>query len=137
VLRKDAKIELLKGVPLFARCNKKQLAAIAQLSDLVGVPAGTELIRQGNVGQEFMILVEGSGVVSRNGRRINTIGPGDFVGETALLTGAPRNATVKVTSPATLLALTRGAFWDLLDRSPDIQKSVLQAVADRLPPQPI
>jgi CRP-like cAMP-binding protein len=137
VLRKDAKIELLKGVPLFSHCNKKQLASIAQLSDLVQVPAGTELIREGETGHEFLVFAEGTGEVRRKGRKIDTIGPGDFVGEIALLTGAPRNATVKTTSNAMLLAVTSRAFGGLLDEAPDIQKSVLKALAERLDPQTV
>jgi len=137
VLRKDAKIELLKGVPLFSHCNKKQLASIAQLSDLVQVPPGTELMREGETGHEFLVFAEGTGEVRRKGRKIDTIGPGDFVGEMALLTGAPRNATVKTTSDATLLAVTSRAFGALLDEAPDIQKSVLKALAERLHPQTV
>ena len=137
MLRKDAKIELLKGVPLFSHCNKKQLASVAQLADLVQVPGGTELMHEGESGREFLVLVEGSGEVRRKGRKIDTIGPGDFVGEMALLTGAPRNATVKTTSDSTLLAVTGSAFGALLDESPDLQKSVLKALAERLDPQTV
>jgi CRP-like cAMP-binding protein len=136
-LHKDKKIELLKSVPLFSHCNKKQLASIAQLADLVDLPSGADLIREGETGHEFLILVEGNGEVRRKGRKIDTIGPGDFIGEMALLTGAPRNATVRTTTPSTLLAVTSRAFWGLLDQSPDIQKSVLKAVADRLHPQTV
>lgn len=135
MLRKDAKVELLKRVPLFARCNKKQLGAIGQLADVVDVESGTDLIREGETGREFLILVQGTGEVRRKGRKVATIGPGDFVGEMALLTRAPRNASVKTTSPATLLVLTPRDFWGLLDESPEIQKSMLLALAERLPPQ--
>jgi CRP-like cAMP-binding protein len=137
MLRKDAKIELLKEVPLFSHCNKKQLASVAQLADLVDVPAGREVVTEGESGQEFLIFVEGAGEVRRKGRRIDTVGPGDFVGEMSLLSGAPRNASVRTTSPTTLLAVTGRAFWGLLDQSPDIQRAVLKAVAERLPPQPV
>jgi CRP-like cAMP-binding protein len=137
MLRKDAKIELLKRVPLFSHCSKKQLAAVAQLADLVDLPPDKELITEGESGHEFLIVVEGTGEVRRKGRKIDTIGPGDFIGEMSLLTGAPRNASVKTTSPTTLLAVTDRAFWGLLDQSPDIQRSVLKAVAERLHPQTV
>ena len=137
MLRKVAKVDLLQRVPLFSQCNKKQLASIAQLGDVVAVPAGTDVIREGEVGYEFLIFVEGAGVVSRKGRKIDTIGPGDFVGEMALLTHAPRNASVTTTSAATLLALPRREFRSLLDKSPDIQRKVLDAVVERLPPQAV
>jgi len=136
-LHKDKKIELLKGVPLFSHCNKKQLAAVAQLADLVDLPPDKELITEGEAGHEFLIVVEGTGEVRREGRKIDTIGPGDFIGEMSLLTGAPRNASVKTTSPTTLLAVTDRAFWGLLDQSPDIQRSILKAVAERLHPETV
>src|SRR6185369_16709909 len=104
VLRKDAKIELLKNVPLFSHCNKKQLASIASLADLISVPAGTQLITEGKPGLEFMVIVEGSGEVRRKGRKIDTLAPGDFIGEMALITGGPRNATVRTTTDTSLLA---------------------------------
>jgi CRP-like cAMP-binding protein len=137
VLRKGAKVDLLQRVPLFSQCNKKQLASIAQLGDIVAVPAGTDVIREGEVGYEFLIFVEGAGVVSRKGRKIDTIGPGDFVGEMALLTQAPRNASVKTTSATTLLALHSREFRSLLGESPDIQRKILDAVVERLPPQAV
>ena len=134
MLRKDGKIALLKGVQLFSRCSKKQLAAIARLADMIEVPAGTELITEGASGREFMIIVEGNGEVRRAGRRIDTIGPGDFFGEIALLSGGPRNATVRVTSEALLLVVTSRQFWALLEQAPEIQRSVIKALGERLQP---
>jgi CRP/FNR family transcriptional regulator, cyclic AMP receptor protein len=134
MLRKDAKIELLKKVPLFSHCNKKQLAAIASFADLVDLPAGTELIREGARGREFMVIVKGAGDVRRKGRKIATIGPGDFIGEMALISGGPRNATVKTTSDTSLLVVTDREFWRLLDEAPEMQKSMLKALGARLQP---
>jgi len=97
VLRKDAKIELLKNVPLFSHCNKKQLASIASLADLISVPPGTQLITEGRPGLEFMVIVEGAGEVRRKGRKIDTLGPGDFIGEMALISRVcPEAITVSV-----------------------------------------
>jgi CRP/FNR family cyclic AMP-dependent transcriptional regulator len=134
MLRRDAKIELMKAVPLFSRCTKKQLAAIAQLADLVELPAGTKLITEGAEGREFMVIVEGTGEVRRKGRKIDAIGPGDFIGEIALIAGGPRNATVVTTSDVSLLAVTTRQFWTLLEQAPEIQRSVLKALGERLQP---
>jgi CRP/FNR family transcriptional regulator, cyclic AMP receptor protein len=132
MLRKDGKIELLKNVPLFSRCSKKQLGEIAALADLVQLPAGTELITEGALGREFMVMVEGSGEVRRKGRKIDTIGPGDFIGEMALLCGGPRNATVLTTGDSSLLVVTARQFWTLLEQAPGIQSSVIKALGERL-----
>ena len=132
MLRRDAKIELLKNVPLFSQCNKKQLASIASLADLISVPAGTQLITEGRPGLEFMVIVEGGGEVRRKGRKIDTLAPGDFIGEMALITGGPRNATVRTTTHTSLLAVTGRQFWTLLEQAPGIQTSLLKAMGQRL-----
>jgi CRP-like cAMP-binding protein len=132
MLRKDGKIELLKRVPLFSHCSKKQLGEIASLTDLVEVPADTQLIREGAEGRDFMVIVEGAVEVRRKGRTLNELGAGDFIGEMALISKAPRNATVTTTQPTTLLAVTDRAFWGLLERAPDLKTSVIKAMGDRL-----
>ena len=134
MLRKDGKIALLQGVQLFSRCSRKQLAAIAGLADLIQVPANTELITEGAAGRDFMVIVEGTGEVRRAGARIDTIGPGDHIGEIALLSGGPRNATVVTTSDASLLVVTPRQFWALLEQAPEIQRSVIRALGERLQP---
>jgi CRP-like cAMP-binding protein len=134
MLRQDAKIELLKRVPLFSRCNKKQLRSIASLADLLDVSAGTELIREGVPGREFIVIAEGSAEVRRKGRRIATLGPGDFIGEVALISGGPRTATVQMTSDGLLLVLTEGRFWSLLEEAPEIGLRVLKSLGERLQP---
>src|SRR5262245_45390936 len=111
MLRKDAKIELLKHVPLFSHCSKKQLGEIATLADLIQLPPGTRLIREGDVGRDFMLIVEGAVEVRRRGRKINELGAGEFIGEMALISGAPRNATVTTSRDSSLLVVTDRQFW--------------------------
>jgi len=132
MLNKDGKIEHLKDVPLFSHCNKKQLSAIASIADLIDVPADTVLIREGAVGRDFMVIVDGAVDVRRKGRRINQLGPGDFIGEMALIIGAPRNATVTTTDDSWLLVVTDRQFWDLLEQSPELKTSVIKAMGERL-----
>ena len=132
MLRKDAKVELLKRVPLFSHCTKKQVGAIASVADLIHVPADTELIREGADGREFLVIVEGAVDVKRNGRKINSLGPGDFVGEMALIAGSPRNATVTTTRDTDVLAITDRQFWALLEQVPEMQSSVIKALGERL-----
>ena len=81
-----------------------------------------------------MIVVEGAGEVRRKGRKVDTIGPGDFIGEIALIVGGPRNATVRTTTDTSLLVLTARQFWTLLDEAPEIQGSILKALGARLQP---
>jgi CRP/FNR family transcriptional regulator, cyclic AMP receptor protein len=131
-LHKDAKIERLRTVPLFARCSKKQLATIASLCDELELPPGRELAHEGSRGYEFGIIVDGSAVVTKGGRKVRELGAGDFFGEIALVTDTARTATVVSDAPIRLLVLTARGFRELLRQSPEIQGNVLRALADRL-----
>jgi CRP-like cAMP-binding protein len=133
MLRKDAKLELLRRVPLFDRCSKGELQQIAGLADELEVPAGRELTKEGRTGYEFVVLVEGVADVRRKGRRVNILYAGDFLGEIALITGTPRTATVTTTVPSRVLVVTARDFRRLLRETPAIQMKVLEALAARLP----
>jgi CRP/FNR family cyclic AMP-dependent transcriptional regulator len=133
MLRKDAKIELIKRVPLFSRCTKRELGMIALLADELDLPEGRELTHQGSRGQEFVILVEGGADVVRNGKVVNKLKSGDFFGEISLITGRPRTATVVTRRRSRLLIMHSPAFRALLRDSPSIQAKVLEAVVARLP----
>jgi CRP/FNR family transcriptional regulator, cyclic AMP receptor protein len=131
-LHKNAKVELLKGVPLFARCSKKELAEIATIADEIDLPEGKQLTKEGGRGREFFVLLDGSADVRRNGRKVKTLGSGDFLGEIALVTKTPRTATVTTTSPVRALVVSEQNFRRLLQRSPDVQIKVLEALAERV-----
>ncbi len=132
-LRRDAKIELIRRVPLFAHCSKKELGEIAALADEVDLPEGKVVIREGERGREFFVLVEGTADVRRKGRKVATMKGGDFFGEIALVSDVPRTATVTTASPAHVLVVTDRAFRGLLDRMPKIQYKVINALAERVP----
>jgi CRP-like cAMP-binding protein len=132
MLHKNAKIELLKRVPLFAGCSKKELAEIALLADELDLPNAREITRQGASGREFLVLVEGSAEVVRNGRVVNELGPGDFIGEIALISGEPRTATVRTSGPARVLVVDARGFRRLMQDVPQIQTKVLSALVARM-----
>jgi CRP-like cAMP-binding protein len=131
-LRKDAKIELIKGIPLFKHCSKKELGAIASLADELDLRDGAMLTREGKGGREFFVIVEGSADVLKKGKRVNSVHEGDFIGEISLVTGQPRTASVQATSPIRVLVITNRNFSKLLDQSPEIQRKILLAMAERL-----
>lgn len=131
-MRKDNKIAAIKNVPLFAPLGKAQLAQIAAIADEVSLPDGQVLTRQGEPGREFFVVIDGAVEVRRNGRKVATIGPGDFFGELALVSDRPRTATVTATEPVRLLVIRDSHFRSVLLRTPQIAIKVLAAVADRL-----
>jgi CRP-like cAMP-binding protein len=132
VLRKNAKVELIKRVPLFSHCSKKELGLVAQIADEIDLPAGKTLMREGDRGREFYVLVEGNADVRKGNRKVNTMANGDFFGEIALVSQKPRTATVTTTSPVRALVVTEQSFRSLMDRTPDVQRKILQALADRV-----
>ena len=98
-LHGNAKVELLKSVPLFASCSKADLRQIAMLADEVDRDEGRTLIREGERAREFFVVVEGSLRVTRKGDKVGSLGAGDVVGEIALVTDMPRTATVTTSQP--------------------------------------
>ncbi|MBA2358200.1 MAG: cyclic nucleotide-binding domain-containing protein [Actinobacteria bacterium] len=131
-LRRDKKVELIKGVPLFSRCSKKELQEVAALADEIDLPEGRVLTREGDTGHEFFVILEGTAEVRHGGRKVRTLGPGDFLGEIALLTQLPRTATVTAATPLDVLVITAREFRSLLAHAPKVQTKVLEALAERL-----
>lgn len=131
-LHKDAKIDLLKNVPLFAGCSKTELQRIASLADELDLGDGATLIREGERGREFLVIADGTVKVTRKGKQLRELGAGDFIGEIALVADVPRTATVTATSPVRLLVVTDRAFRGLLEQMPSIAKKVLQSLGERL-----
>jgi CRP-like cAMP-binding protein len=134
-LHKDAKVELLKGVPLFSKLNKQGLEEVAQIADEIDLPAGKEMATEGDRGREFFVLLKGEADVTRGGQKINSMKEGDFFGEIALVTKMPRTATVTATSDVDVLVITERAFDSLLKKTPEIGRGVAEALAERIAPE--
>jgi CRP-like cAMP-binding protein len=131
----NQKIDLIRKVPLFARCSRAELKEIALLADEIDLHEGKEMTREGAPGREFFVLLDGTADVKKNRRRVNTLGPGDFFGEIALVSREPRTATVIATSPVRALVITDRSFRRLLDDAPQVQTKVMEAMAQRLAPE--
>jgi CRP/FNR family transcriptional regulator, cyclic AMP receptor protein len=131
-LRKNAKIELIKKVPLFRHCTRKELEEIAGIADELDLKEGAMLTREGKSGREFFVIVEGYADVIMRDSWVNSVGRGDFLGEISLVTGHPRTASVKASSPMRVLVITHRDFSRLLEHSPEIQGKILRSMAERL-----
>ncbi|HXH96589.1 MAG TPA: cyclic nucleotide-binding domain-containing protein [Gaiellaceae bacterium] len=128
----DAKLELLARVPLFSSLRKQDLRRIAALADELDLPAGRTLTAEGEPGREFVVLVDGHAEVRREGRRINVLDGGDFLGEIALVSDGPRTATVITTTPTRILLVTARDFRALMRELPAMRRKVLATAALRL-----
>ena len=135
MLSSDHKAEVLRALPLFASCPTRELRRIAAIADELNFREGTMLTRQGHPGREMFILLEGTVKVERSGVQVNELGPGDFLGEGALILGEPRNATITATSPIRALVITAMNFKQLLEDDPDISLNVRETLDKRTPPE--
>jgi CRP/FNR family transcriptional regulator, cyclic AMP receptor protein len=133
-LRTDAKVDLLRRIPLFSQCSKRELRAISSIADEIDLKEGKELTRQGRLGREFFVLIDGTAEVRKNNRKVASLKGGDFFGEIALVHQTPRTATVTATSPVRALVIMERDFKRLLGEQPEIQRKVLVALAERLGP---
>ena len=87
--------ELLSEVGLFSRCTKRERQTIARHAQAAELPAGVDLVREGEPGDALFVILEGEAVVTREGHEVGRVGPGSHFGELAILDGAPRSATVR------------------------------------------
>ena len=134
-LHKNAKVDLLRRVPLFSGLSRRDLERLGSIADELDLPAGRTLIKEGTRGREFFALAEGEATVAKDGRRVATMREGDFFGEIALVTDVPRTTTVTAKTPVRLLVLTKRDFQRVLRDQPEIQRKVLETLALRLAPE--
>jgi CRP/FNR family cyclic AMP-dependent transcriptional regulator len=128
----DTKVQALKGAPLFQGLSRNELVQLARVSEDLEVEPGKVLCKEGEIGREFFVIVDGKVQVTQKGKPVAARSSGDFVGEIALLTEIPRTATVTAETPVRLFVLTRKEFRRLLDENPNVERKVLRAVALRL-----
>jgi len=129
----DDKATALGRTPLFKDLSRSELVELAKVTEDLEFVEGKVLAREGEIGHEFFVIVDGEVVVTKDGREIRRLSSGDFFGEIALIWDSPRRtATVTATAPIRCFILTRQAFRSLIAHHPDIEAKVLAAVEDRV-----
>jgi CRP/FNR family cyclic AMP-dependent transcriptional regulator len=131
-MARNTKIDQLRGVQMFSACTDKELAQIARACDELAVEADAILVEEGTAGEDFYLVGTGEADVTRGGRHLATLGPGQYFGELSLLDDAPRNASVTARTPMTLIRLRRREFSAVLDSWPGVAHKLLQQMARRL-----
>jgi CRP-like cAMP-binding protein len=131
-ISQDDRIDRLEDVNLLAGCSRRQLRAIARISEVIEVPASTVLARAGHPGDEFFLILDGSAHVEVSPRKRSRLGPGQYFGEMSLLDGGPRSATVVADTPLRLLVIKRRDFSTLLREAPDLTQNLLATLSRRL-----
>ena len=103
-----------QGVPWFAACTEAQLREVERLAERLEVHAGEVILREGRLGRELFVILSGTVTVTRDGRVVNLLGPGDYFGELAAIEAAPRNATVTATSDLEVLIIGPREFESIM-----------------------
>jgi CRP/FNR family cyclic AMP-dependent transcriptional regulator len=130
--RTSAKEIDLSQIWLFAACSARDLRKVRSSLDEIHVDAGEVLCEEGATGHEFFLIVSGTAAVKRKGRKVATLGPGQWFGELALLDRQPRSATIVAETDMDLLVLEQRHFLGLLDTMPSLSRKMLAAMASRL-----
>jgi CPA2 family monovalent cation:H+ antiporter-2 len=121
----------LKDVPFFSSLSKRELTEVAQQTDELDVAEGKTLAREGDFGHEFFVIVDGTAEVVRGGDRIAELGPGDFFGEMALLSGGRRNGDVVAVDFCRFLVLERRDFNQFTARHPGLRAAITSVAEER------
>ncbi|MEQ1700518.1 MAG: cyclic nucleotide-binding domain-containing protein [Ilumatobacteraceae bacterium] len=129
---KKTQLEHLRNANLFQGCSTKDLEKIAKASDEITMPAGSLIVDQGQTGREAFIVLSGTVLVKRNGKKVGTFGPGTMVGELSLLDHGPRTATVSCETECVLLLLDQRHFMGVLDQVPALAHKLLATLAGRI-----
>jgi CRP/FNR family transcriptional regulator, cyclic AMP receptor protein len=119
-------------IPLFASVSKRGLRAIVQAATEVDVRAGKQLVHQGEWGREMYVILRGTADVTKDGRKLRELVPGDFFGEMAFLSPAPRTATVTARTDMLVMVLDSRAMGSVVEREPAVARKLLAAMAERI-----
>ena len=130
--RRPDRNDWLKKVPLFSGLSGRDLDLVARQTDVIRADGGRVLTRQGALGEEFLLIVDGSARVERNGTLIARLDAGDFFGEMSLIDGKPRSASVIAETPITMLVVDSRSFRSLLDGVPGLRRKITVALCERL-----
>jgi CRP-like cAMP-binding protein len=131
-ISQDDRIDRLEEVGLLAGCSRRQLRAIARISEVIEVPAATVLARAGTAGEEFFLILDGSARVEVSPRKRSRLEPGQYFGEMSLLDGGPRSASVTAETPLRLLVIKRRDFTTLLKEAPELTQNLLTTLSHRV-----
>lgn len=130
--RRNEYLEHLARVPLFSACSKVELKNLTKRTNDIKVDAGQVIIREHQGAYDFFVVFEGQAEVTRDGKRVAVIGPGDFFGELALLDRGLRDATVTALTPMEIIVLPQWDFEQALDEAPRMTRNLLTGMARRL-----
>ena len=124
--------DLLEDVSLFSRCTGRQRRTIARHAQIAKLPAGVDLIVEGEPGDALFVIIEGRAIIKKDSVELNRVGPGAYFGELAILDGEPRSATVVAETDVKVAVIGIRMFRTLLREFSDLAEQLLIALAGEL-----
>ena len=122
----------LASVPLFAGISEDSMARLAAVTGEVDFAPGQFIVVQGQVGTGLYVILEGSARVVRGSDELNTLGPGEFLGELAVIDQQPRNASVQAIEPTRCLALASWELLELLESDSQLALNLIRGLVTRI-----
>jgi CRP/FNR family cyclic AMP-dependent transcriptional regulator len=127
----DDKVAALRGVPLFAGLDDRSLQAVAILAREISAPVGEILILEGEPGDSFYVILDGTIRVEHGDRTVRSMTAGGFLGEIALVERGARTATATCVTDCRLLEIKRHEFERLMDTMPAVHRRIRTAMERR------
>ena len=121
----------LRAVPWFAACTAEQLTEVARIAEHLRVQAGEVILREGRLGRELFVILEGTATVTREGRVVNVRSQGDYFGELAAIEAKPRSATVTASTDLDVLIIGPREFETMMD-IPGFRNALLTGMSRRI-----
>lgn len=131
-LQTNVIIEMLQKTPLWSGLSEKELKHIVELSKERRFESGDVIVRKGDSGVGFYLVLDGTVEVRADGRALSKLGRGQFFGEMSLVDDQPRSADVVALEPSTCLVLTAWSFKSLISVNPKIALKLMQEFIRRL-----
>ena len=123
--------ERLQGVPWFAACTEEQLSEMARIAERLRIQAGEVILREGRLGRELFVVLEGTATVTREGHVVNILHAGDHFGELAAIEAVPRSATVTATTDLEFLIVGPREFETMME-IPGFRNALLKGMSRRI-----
>ena len=124
--------DILAGTPPFDALEREKLDQLAKFATETDVRAGTELTHEGRYEGYVFVVVGGSVGIERDGRLVDTIGPGGFFGEIAAIDGGPRTATARTLVDSRVLTISHESFNEVIETTPELREAVVREMDRRL-----
>jgi CRP/FNR family transcriptional regulator, cyclic AMP receptor protein len=125
-------VAALKAVPLFDGSSTRYLHRLAAEAEVVTFEPGRTIVEEGGAGEAMFVVLSGGARVTRGGRKVATVVPGDFFGELSALDGGPRTASIVAETPMELLRLFRHTLRRMIEEEPSLAMGLLEGLARRL-----